>query len=148
MTRASYKCVLILSVLWSCLSPASERLSLTATKWSAIDTPFRPINASAAGNVIWVCGTNEMILSSSDGGTTWETSNQNRDGEVLSNILFLDEKVGHAAGTGGLLLSTADGGKTWQRHKLPGSVLRFSFADANNGIVLVNSVMVEKRIRS
>jgi len=130
--------VFIFCVLWSCLSPAVEHSPLTDSNWSTIDTPFRPVNATAVGNVIWVCGTNEMIVSSADGGVTWEISHQNRDGEVLSNVSFVDEKVGHAAGTGGLLLSTADGGKTWQGHKVSRSIFMFSFADANNGIVLVS----------
>jgi len=92
--------VFIFCVLWSCLSPAVEHSPLTDSNWSTIDTPFRPVNATAVGNVIWVCGTNEMIVSSADGGVTWEISHQHRDGEVLSNVSFVDEKVGHAAGTG------------------------------------------------
>jgi len=77
-----------------------------------------------------------MILSSKDGGVTWETKHQNPDGEVLLDISFLNEKVGHAAGTGGLLLSTDDGGQTWKSHVASGTLRAFSFADAMNGIAV------------
>jgi hypothetical protein len=88
---------------------------------------------------MWVCGADEMILSSTDGGTSWETKHQNRDGEVLLSIAFIDEKVGHAAGTGGILLSTVDGGQTWKSTHLSGTVRSFSFGDAENGIAVVSS---------
>jgi len=78
-----------------------------------------------------------MILTSKDGGATWETKHNNPDGEVLLNISFVDEHVGHAAGTGGILLSTEDGGKTWKKHIAPGSVRAFSFADATYGIAVI-----------
>ena len=79
-----------------------------------------------------------MILSSNDGGATWETKHQNLNGEVLLDISFVNENSGHAAGTGGLLLSTEDGGQTWKSHVTPGTVRAFSFADALNGIVVVS----------
>ncbi len=86
-----------------------------------------------------MCGADEMILTSRDGGATWETKHQNRDGEVLLNISFVDEKTGCAAGTGGLLLSTVDEGQTWKSHQVPESVRNFSFADPANGIAVVSS---------
>jgi len=79
-----------------------------------------------------------MIMSSGNGGATWETKHQNPDGEVLLNISFVDEKVGQAAGTGGLLLSTVDGEQTWKSHHAPDSIRSFSFADAANGIAIVS----------
>jgi len=107
--------------------------------WRDVPMPFRPVNITAAGGTIWVCGADEMIVASTDGGVTWETKHQNRDGEVLLNIAFVDEKIGHAAGTGGLLLSTVDAGQTWKGYSVGGTVRRFSFADAANGIAVVSS---------
>jgi hypothetical protein len=89
-----------------------------------------------------------MILSSKDGGATWETKHQNPDGEVLLDISFVNEKVGHAAGTGGLLLSTDDGGQTWKSHVAPGAVRAFSFADAVNGIAVIGEGQPSSRVSS
>jgi hypothetical protein len=97
---------------------------------------FRPVNVTAIGGVLFVCGADEMILSSKDNAMTWETKHQNSDGEVLLTISFVDEKVGYAAGTGGLLLSTVDGGQSWKTHHAPDSIRSFSFADASNGIAV------------
>lgn len=98
--------------------------------------PFRPVNITAIGGVLFACGADEMILSSNDNGVTWETKHQNADGEVLLGISFVDEKVGYAAGTGGLLLSTADGGQSWKTHHAADSIRSFSFADASNGMAV------------
>jgi photosystem II stability/assembly factor-like uncharacterized protein len=106
-------------------------------QWNVVASPFRPVNTTAQGTTIWVCGVGEMILSSKDGGATWETKDQNVDGEVLLDISFVNEKVGHSAGTGGLLLSTEDGGQTWKSHVAPRAVHAFSFADATNGIAVI-----------
>lgn len=104
--------------------------------WKTVPAPFRPVNVTAAGNVLFVCGADEMILSSKDNGITWEANHKNSDGEVLLNISFVDDKVGFAAGTGGLLLSTVDGGQGWKTHHGPDSIRSFSFADASNGIAV------------
>ena|SRR6266566_265082 len=78
-------------------SCAAENPISTANNWKAIPTAFRPVNVAAQGRTIWVCGADEMILTSRDGGATWETKHQNHDGEVLLNISFVDEKTGCAA---------------------------------------------------
>jgi hypothetical protein len=98
--------------------------------------PFRPVNVTAIGGMLFVCGADEMILSSKDNGVTWEIKHQNADGEVLLSIAFVDEKVGYAAGTNGLLLTTADGGESWKTHNTPDSIRNLAFADASNGIAV------------
>jgi photosystem II stability/assembly factor-like uncharacterized protein len=119
-----------------------------ANNWNVVSSPFRPVNITAQGATIWVCGVDEMILSSKDGGVTWQTKHQNLNGEVLLDISFVNEKVGHAAGTGGLLLSTYDGGQTWKSHVAPGAVHAFSFADAINGIAVVDEGLPSPRLLS
>jgi photosystem II stability/assembly factor-like uncharacterized protein len=104
-----------------------------------MSAPFRPVNVAASGGAIWVCGADEMILSSRDGGGAWETKHEKRDGEVLLNISFVNGEVGHAAGTDDLLLSTDDGGESWKKHTAPGSVRTFSFADSANGIAVLSN---------
>jgi hypothetical protein len=102
-----------------------------------VSVPFSAASITAVGNVFWVCGADEMIASSSDGGSTWQLKHQSRGGEVLLNIAFVNDKVGHAAGTGGRLLTTTDGGKSWKMHNAGESVWMFSFADASNGIAVI-----------
>ena len=72
-----------------CLSLSSAFADQSAVNvWNDVTLPFRPINIAAAGDTLWVCGTNEMITESSDGGKTWNVKHQNPDGEVLLNIAF------------------------------------------------------------
>ncbi len=133
----SQRALHVFGVFWLCISCLA--IGQGASKeWSNVSTPFRPLNVAAMGATIWVCGADEMIVGSTDGGLTWEVKHKNRDGEVLLNIAFVNDKIGHAAGTGGLLLSTADGGQTWKNHTLSATVHSFSFADAMNGIAIMS----------
>src|ERR1700751_5188781 len=110
---------LIFCLFLSCYSTAQQTPATSG--WKPMPVPFRPVNVTAIGGVLFVCGADEMILSSKD-NMTWETKHQNSDGEVLLTISFVDEKVGYAAGTGGVLLSTVDGGQSWKTHHAPDSI--------------------------
>ncbi|MGA7629289.1 MAG: YCF48-related protein [Terriglobales bacterium] len=131
--------ILHLFFFFSFCLPCAATLLASTNNWSTMSPPFRPVNVAASGGAIWVCGADEMILSSRDGGGTWETKHEKRDGEVLLNISFVNGEVGHAAGTDGLLLSTDDGGQSWKKHTAPGSVRAFSFADSTNGIAVLSN---------
>src|SRR5215467_13964862 len=52
-------------------------------QWTEQSTPFPAANITAQGGVLWVCGANEMIASSSDGGRTWEIRHSRPDGKIL-----------------------------------------------------------------
>jgi len=137
--RSPFRVLSVFAVIWLCISSFAEDQNRTAANnWNVVASPFRVVNITAQGATLWVCGADEMILSSKDGGVTWETKHQNPDGEVLLAISFVSDKVGYAAGTGGLLLSTDDGGQTWKSHLSLSDVLAFSFADAVNGIAVVD----------
>lgn len=125
----------------SAAPPITKRPVSAANKpqWVESSTPFPATNITAVGNVFWICGANEMVASSADGGRTWELRHSKRDGKVLLNIAFVNEKVGHAAGKDGILLSTTDGGRTWKSHNARADVDAFSFADANNGIAILGA---------
>jgi photosynthesis system II assembly factor YCF48-like protein len=107
-------------------------------QWERSSVPFKPTAISSNGTVLWVCGADSGIASSSDGGLHWEVRNQKAHTAKLSSIGFADAKLGYAGGERGLLLLTIDGGATWQQ--LPAmfsdSVIDLSFADAQHGIVL------------
>src|SRR3954471_20913307 len=130
----------------SCL--AVDRPPEAVNNWKVVESAFRPVNLAAQGATIWVCGVDETISSSKDGGTTWETKHQNLGGEILFDIAFVNDKVGHAAGTGGILLATDDAGQTWKRHIVPGALRLFSFANAMNGIAVVADPTANLKISS
>jgi photosystem II stability/assembly factor-like uncharacterized protein len=118
-------------------SAASESAPAVRLQWSDVSTPYPVADITAVGNVFWICGAEEMIASSSDGGNTWQVRHSKPGGDTLLHIAFVNGKVGHATGKDGLLVSTSDGGKSWNMQQTGDEVLAFSFADANNGIVVM-----------
>lgn len=81
--------------------------------WHPSNAPFRVLAIAGEGSSLWVCGTDEGIAVSDDGGAQWQLKHQAQDGNLLLNIQFVNTKFGYAAGTGGLILTTEDGGETW-----------------------------------
>jgi len=103
--------------------------------WTSIALPFAPFQVSRRQGQIWVCGTDEGIAASSDGGKTWEVKHNRKDGEVLLHVAALSETLVYAAGTHGLLLWSKDGGETWaSRSNGSETIKRISFADETHGI--------------
>jgi len=107
-------------------------------KWAEVSLPFRPFNITARDGDLWVCGLDETIAVSKDGGASWQVQHQKQNGEILLNIAFVNEKIGHAAGTGGLFLSTDDGGQTWSSHVSGFTIEKFSFSGLLDGIAEIN----------
>lgn len=58
------------------------------------------------------------ILSTSDGGRTWQTLGNWPD-TFLNDVFFIDRQNGWAVGKMGCLVRTTDGGKTWTLGRLP-----------------------------
>jgi photosystem II stability/assembly factor-like uncharacterized protein len=125
------------AVAQSTTPPPAGSLAPMPLAWTEVSTPFPAVDITAVGNAFWVCGVNEMIASSSDGGNTWQLKHQTPNGKILMHIAFVNDKIGHAAGKGGILLSTTDGGETWMAHNAGDDVQAFSFADAKNGIAVI-----------
>jgi len=106
-----------------------------ASDWQTVVTPARPLNITANHGVFWVCGTDEYIGKSSDGGKTWNTVHSAKGGQVLLTIGFANEQLGYAAGTEGLMV-TKDGGATWSPMPSPGRVIyQAAFADEKHGLI-------------
>jgi hypothetical protein len=104
--------------------------------WNSHDFSFRALNITNTGQLLWVCGTDETIVVSSDNGAHWQVKHQTVDGALLLNIDFADSKFGYAAGTSGLILTTVDGGETWVPRSGTGeTILQASFADLQHGLV-------------
>lgn len=119
----------------------NKKPTINTSKWAETPLPFRPFNITAINDSMWICGLDETIAVSVDGGATWQIRHQRPNGEVLLRIAFVDAMVGHAAGTGGALFYTDDGGKTWSSHSAGATIEKFSFADSMSGIADVNGVV-------
>ena len=118
--------------------PQAPVSSTTTRSWTEVHPPFKPTNIAAVSNTFWLCGPDEKIASSSDGGATWLLKHTIPSGRKLLSISFLNEKIGYAGGEGGLLLSTNDGGETWVAHEAGSKTLQaVSFADATHGIAVL-----------
>jgi hypothetical protein len=107
----------------------------TAPDWHSYDFPFRVLNITSNGQLLWVCGT-KVLRYHPTNGANCQVKHQTKDGGLLLNIDFADSKFGYATGSGGLILTTTDGGETWIPH--PGTsetILQASFADLQHGLV-------------
>ena len=110
--------------------------------WRSVVLPARPLYITSNADTFWVCGTDEMIARSSDGGQTWQLKHQIADGEVLLGVPFIDEKTAYASGTNGLILWTKDGGETWTSTKAgTETIVDISFGDDKHGIRHFRSVV-------
>ncbi len=111
-------------------------LSGSNSEWRAIELTSRPTNIVENNGTLWVCGADELIASSLDGGKTWNVLHSVKDGGVLLTIAFANDTLGYAAGTSGALLLTNNGGKTWDRIKEPAQVIyAASFSDEKHGLI-------------
>jgi Photosynthesis system II assembly factor YCF48 len=106
------------------------------SEWDTVELPSRPMNIAENKGVLWVCGADELIANSTDGGKTWSVVHSVKNGGVLLTIGFADERFGYAAGTNGALLFTNDKGKTWNRIRAPAQVTyEASFSDEMHGLI-------------
>jgi hypothetical protein len=108
----------------------------TALQWHSKNLPFRVLNTTSVGPSLWVCGSDESVAMSSDGGEHWQVKHEATGGAVLLNIGFVNDRFGYAAGTSGLFLSTEDEGETWSPHSAgKDAILQVSFSDPKHGLI-------------
>jgi hypothetical protein len=111
--------------------------------WTSHDFQFRVLNTTAVPGALWICGTDESIAVSSDGGRNWEIKHNTPDGNSLLNIEFVNESFGYATGTGGIFLTTEDFGKSWLSRSVgKDAILQSSFSDAQHGIIRTASSLL------
>ncbi len=107
-----------------------------ASEWRTIELPAHPLNIAENSGTLWVCGADELIAASDDGGKTWTAKHNLRNGGLLLSIGFANEQFGYAVGTGGVIFVTKDGGKTWDSVKVPAQVVYWAaFADEKHGLI-------------
>ena len=108
----------------------------SASEWRAVELPARALGIAENNGTLWVCGADELIATSADGGNTWTVKHNAKNGSLLLTVGFADEQFGYAAGTGGQVFITRDGGKTWDSAKVPSQVVyEAAFSDEKHGII-------------
>lgn len=107
-----------------------------ASQWSHVELPARVMNITENDGVFWVCGANELIASSADGGKSWTAKRSEKNGDTLLRIGFANQDFGYAAGTGGRIFLTKDSGNTWNPIKAPAQVVYdAAFSDEKHGLI-------------
>ena len=107
-----------------------------ASEWRTVELPARPLNIAENNGTLWVCGADELIAASDDGGKTWTAKHSAKNSGLLLSIGFANGQFGYAAGTGGAVLVTKDGGKTWDSVKVPSQVVyEAAFSDEKHGLI-------------
>ena len=125
----------------ACMGASAQQPS--SSKWENVALPFRALDIASNGSSMWVCGTDEGIAFSTDGGEHWQVRYINPAGDVLLSAGFVGNEFGYAAGTGGLLLTTEDAGQTWSAHPAaPGAILQASFSDSRHGVIRTHSALL------
>ena len=75
---------------------------------------LRSVQFAADGKRGWAVGGNATILTTRDGGDTWQSQTSGTTNDLLSVQFAADGKRGWAVGGNGTILTTRDGGDTWQ----------------------------------
>ena len=120
--------VLVALLFNSASSPASE--------WRTVALPTRALNIAENTGNLWVCGADELIAVSADGGKNWTTKHSVANGRLLLSLGFANKQFGYAAGTGGVILVTTDSGDTWTPVNVPSQIVyQVSFSDPEHGII-------------
>jgi hypothetical protein len=108
----------------------------SASEWRTVELPARALNIAENNGTLWVCGADELIAASLDGGKTWTARHSAKNGSLLLTMGFANEQFGYAAGTGGQVFITRDGGNTWDSTKAPSQVVYVAaFSDEKHGII-------------
>ncbi len=115
--------------------PAVAPVALTGA-WATVGLPAAPLGIAVHDGTIWVCGWDEMIAESADGGRDWTVRNlKAENGELLFSFAFFGKRRMAVFGSAGLWYRSTDGGETWKRRAyLPRNGLsEVVFADAKHG---------------
>ncbi|KXI29475.1 YCF48-related protein [Paraglaciecola hydrolytica] len=96
--------------------------SQDAKQWQQLEVPTLATLTAVdfEQNHAWAVGHDATIVTSQDGGLTWQLQYQAPELEKpLLDVLFFDENHGIAIGAYGLFLRSKDGGKHWEKEMHP-----------------------------
>lgn len=97
-------------------SPATVEQAVVAKQQAAeTDPKSADLKAVAFTDTLhgWAVGNDGVILSTMDGGRSWQIQRSGTKG-TLNGVYFADSVHGWVVGAGGIILATGDGGKSWQ----------------------------------
>lgn len=86
-----------------------------SSAWASVPLPDMPLDVVEHHGALWVCGSNESIARSTDGGRHWQLLARREHGQMLFSITFPDASSIAAFGTEGMRMVSRDGGTTWAR---------------------------------
>jgi photosystem II stability/assembly factor-like uncharacterized protein len=97
-------------------------------------------------NTGWICGFNgsdNMLLHTTDGGTTWVPQGMPAT-SFLGEVTFFDATTGWAVGVGGVIFKSTDGGETWAPQTIATTKALQSvwFTDVNTGWIVGESGII------
>ena len=117
--------------------PAPPPVALSAKHWTTIHLPATPLGIAAHGKDLWVCGWDEMIAESRDGGRTWRIRHFDRAGDLLFTFAFAPPHHVYAFGAVDEGLASDDGGKAWGNLGHPAfTVTQAFFAGPNHDLLV------------
>ena len=117
--------------------PAPPHVALSAKHWTTIHLPATPLGIAAHGKDLWVCGWDEMIAESQDGGRTWRIRHFDREGDLLFTFAFAPPHHVYAFGAVDEGLASDDGGKAWGNLGRPAfAVTQAFFAGPNHDLLV------------
>ncbi|MDP4094495.1 MAG: YCF48-related protein, partial [Bacillota bacterium] len=141
------------SLVWSCGNAGNIRVSKDGGKtWSAVTDCPKPCRfiSFIDDKTGWVAD-GDWIVSTSDGGKTWNPINLPEGARTINAVGALSASEGFILDNGGLLYYTSDSGKTWSKSDLdlkglnlidgaimdlPAACAQIRFTDKNNGTVI------------
>ncbi len=102
-------------------------VTLSARHWTTIRLPATPLGIAAHGKDLWVCGWDEMIAESRDGGRTWRIRHFRPNGELLFTLAFAAPHHVYAFGAEDISLASKNGGRSWSDWGSPGFTVTQAF---------------------
>ncbi len=95
----------------------------SAKTWQTVSVPatatLTGVSFAADGKHGWAVGHDALILTTADGGLTWQKQWQGKNlSDSFLDVLVLDADHVIAIGAFGLYLATTDGGHTWTQRRL------------------------------
>lgn len=125
MASAQYSLMLDVAKAGDLLVSVGERGHIMISddqglSWTQADVPTRMQLNSVQfvdANIGYAVGEDEVILKTTDAGSSWQLQYEGSEAEIkgpLLDLFFVDQNIGYAVGVFNKLFRTTDGGQTWE----------------------------------
>ena len=116
MKRMVARWLLVCGLLAVALAAGCGSDRKPANPYALLETPGPPPPARP-GSQVWGVGMPLLVVSSANGGATWQTSARATTGDPFTHVLFsvsrADARHGWAVGRAEVIVATSDGGSSW-----------------------------------